>query len=328
MIRSFVFNNGKLVGQDLDVDSLKLVMFDKGLHVWIDIENASDTEARPILEGVCQFHPLAIEDCLQPSDRPKVDEYEDYLFMVIHAVDFTRSTKEFGTTELNIFMGKDFVVTYHRDPLRSINMTVDRVQKNAPSVARAPDRLTHTILDFLIENYRPVMEELSKEIEELEQRVLSARSKHILNDVLRVKNEVQQLRQIIAPQREVIARFARGEFSFVRAHLLPYYRDLYDQLVRISDMTDSYRDALTSVLQVHLNIQQTQVNEVIKVLTVLATLAMPILIITSFYGMNFPHYPPFPPDSGKISEAYLWVFGITLVCTVALYWYLKRKGWF
>lgn len=328
MIRSYVFNNGKLVSQDLDIDSLKLVMFDKGLHVWIDLENSPDAEARPILEGVCNFHPLAIEDCIQPSDRPKVDEYENCLFMVIHAVDFTRGTEEFLSTELNIFMGKDFLVTYHRDPLRSITATIDRVQKNSLAVARAPDRLAHTLLDFLVDNYRPVMEELSAEIEELEQKVLSTKSKDILADVLKVRSDVQKLRQIIAPQREVIARFARGEFSLVRAHLLPYYRDLYDHVVRISDSTDSYRDSLNNVLQVHLNLQQSQVNQVIKVLTFLATLAMPILIITSFYGMNVPHFLPPPEDRSRIPEAYLWIFGITVGTTVLLYWYLKHKRWF
>lgn len=328
MIRSYVFNNGKLVGQDLDVDSLKLVMFDKGLHVWIDLENSPDAEVRPILEGVCHFHPLAIEDCIQPSDRPKVDEYENCLFMVIHAVDFTRGTEEFRTTELNIFMGKDFVVTYHQNPLRSITAAMDRVQKNSLAVARAPDRLVHTILDLLVENYRPVMEELSAEIEELEQKVLAAKSKNILIEVLQVKNEVQKLRQIIAPQSEVIAQFARGEFSLVRAHLVPYYRDLYDHLARISDSADAYRDSLTNVLQVHLNLQQAQTNQVIKVLTVLATLAMPILIITSFYGMNVPHFLPPPEDRARIPEAYLWIAVITLVTTGSLYWYLKRKNWF
>jgi magnesium transporter len=327
MIRSFVFNQGKLVGQDLDVDGLRLVLFDKGLHVWVDLEASADEEAKEMLDGVFGFHPLAIEDCMTVSERPKVDEYDNYLFMVIHAVDYTR-TEEFRSTELNIFVGKDYVVTYHRDPIRSVAATVERVQKNAPAVARAPDRLTHTILDFLFENYRPVLEELSGEIAELEESVLKARSSDILKDVLHVKHEVQHLRAIIAPQREVLARFARGEFKFVRAHLVPYYRDLYDQLVRISDLADGYRDSLTNVLQVHLNLQQTQVNQVIKVLTVLATLALPIFIITSFYGMNVPHFPDYPPESGRVGEAYLWVFGVTAVWTAGLYWFLKRKGWF
>jgi magnesium transporter len=324
MIRSFVFNQGKLVGENLDLDSLRLVLFDKGLHVWVDMEQASDDEAKMVLDGVFGFHPLAIEDCLTRSERPKVDEYENYLFLVIHAVDYTRGAEEFRTTELNIFMGKDFLVTFHREPLRSVAATIDRVMKNAPSCARAPDRLAHTLLDFLFENYVPVLEELSAEIGELEEKVLASASADVLGGVLRVKTEVQRLRQIIAPQRDVIGRFSRGEFKFVRAHLLPYYRDLHDQLVRISDMAESYRDSLTSVLQVHLNLQQTQVNQVIKVLTVLATLALPIFVITSFYGMNFGH---FPPEGSNALTAYLWVFGVTGLCTGALYWWLKRKGW-
>jgi magnesium transporter len=325
MIRSFVFNQGKLVAQDQDLESLKLVLFDKGLHVWVDLENASDEEAKSILENVFQFHPLAVEDCLTPSERPKVDEYENYLFLVIHAVDFTRKLEEFRTTELNIFMGKDFLVTFHRDPLRSVSATMDRVMKNSPAVARAPDRLAHTILDFLFENYRPVIEELSAEVGELEDKALTGGNNNILGDVLKVKSDVQRLRQIIAPQREVIARFARGEFKFIRAHLLPYYRDLLDQLARISDQAETYRDSLTNLLLVQLNLEQAQTNQVIKVLTVLATLALPLLVVTSFYGMNFPHFPPSGTDLGT---AYMWVFGTTAVSTALLYWYLKRKGWF
>jgi magnesium transporter len=323
MIRSFVFNQGKLVGQDLDIDGLRLVLFDKGLHVWVDLEASSDEEAKLVLDGVFGFHPLAIEDCLTVSERPKADEYETYLFLVVHAVDYRR-TEEFETTELNIFVGKDFLVTFHRSPLRSLSATVDRVMKNSLACARAPDRLLHTLLDFLFENYRPVLEELSAEIEDLEESVLSAKSTDILKDVLRVRGEVQDLRQIIWPQRELVARFARGDFKLVRAHLVPYYRDIYDQLIRISDMTESYRDSLNNVLQIHLNLQQTQVNEVIKVLTILATLALPIFIITSFYGMNFEHYPAAGSDAGS---AYLWVFGVTALCTGGLYVFLKRRGW-
>jgi magnesium transporter len=324
MIRSFVFNQGKLAGQDLDMDSLRLVLFDKGLNVWVDLEESSDEEAKLVLDGVFGFHPLAIEDCLTISERPKVEEFENYLFVVVHAVDYTRGTEEFVTTELNIFIGKDFVVTFHRQPLKSISSTMDRVLKNASAVARAPDRLAHTLLDFLFEFYRPVLGEISAEVEELEDKVLSAKSKDILSDVLQVKGEVQRLRQIIGPQRELVARFARGEFKLVRAHLLPYYRDLHDQLVRINDMTETYRDSLTGILQVHLNLQQTEVNKVIKVLTILATLALPIFIITSFYGMNFGHYPP---TGTGATDAYLWVFGVTAVCTVSLYWWLRYKKW-
>lgn len=322
MIRSFVFNQGKLVGQDLDLDSLRLVLFDKGLHIWVDLEAATDDEARSILDGVFGFHPLAIEDCVTPSERPKVDEYDNYLFLVIHAVDYTRGSEEFRTTELNIFFGKDFVVTYHRDPLRSINATIDRVLKNAPAVARAPDRLTHTMLDFLFENYRPVMEELSAEISELETHVLQSKADDIQSTVLKVKEEVAILRRIIAPQRDVIARLARGEFKFVRPHLLPYYRDLLDQLVRISDQAEAYRDSLTNLLLVQLNLQQAQTNEVIKVLTVVTVVTLPAIMIASWYGMNLK-MPEFDWDWG-----YPIVIAVTVVVTALVGLYFRSRKWF
>jgi magnesium transporter len=155
--------------------------------------------------------------------------------------------------------------------------------------------------------------------------VVSNPSMDVLNSVLKLKTEVQRARQIISPQREVIARLAHGEFKVVRAHLLPYYRDLLDQLSRIYDLSESYHDSLMNILQVHLNLQQMQVNHVIKVLTVLATLSMPILIITSYYGMNIRHMPNTEWPNWKWAYTFIW--GVTAVSTAIIYWLLKRKKW-
>ena len=324
MIRSFVFNQtqGRLISQDLSLDLLSVVLQDEGVQFWVDCGEVTDDEAKALLDGVFHFHPLAIEDCLAPSDRAKIEEYEGYIFLVTHAVQFEGG--EFKMVELDMFIGKNFLVTFHRSPLRCISATIDRVLKNAPTVARAPDRLTYTIMDFLLEAYAPAFEDLSSEISELEKIVLAHPSKKILNDIVRLKSEVQRLRQIVWPQREVIARLAHGEFKIVRAHMLPYYRDLLDQLVRISTTAENARDSLTNVFQIHLNIQQMQVNHVIKVLTVMATLFMPILVVTSFYGMNLQHWPTMHATT---SDAYFWVFGITGACTLLLYLLLRRKGW-
>ena len=324
MIRSFVFNQGKIVGQDMDPDGLKLVLADKGLHIWVDMECSSDDEAKQVLDGIFGFHPLAIEDCLTMSERPKVDEYETYLFVVIHAVDYTKGGEEFRTTELNLFLGKEFLVTFHRTPLRSVAAAIDRVSKNAPAVARAPDRLAYTILDFLFDSYQPVLDELSAEIAELEEQMLTARpSVDILANVVHTKKQVTRLLQIVSPQRELIARFGRGELKFIRAHLVPYYRDLFDALARISGRAESYRESLNTSLDVHLNLQQMQVNQIIKVLTVLATLSLPIVVVTTYYGMNF-HLPEY---GFSAPLAVLWVFGLSGACTLGLYVWLKRKGW-
>lgn len=322
MVRSFVFNQtqGKLISQDISLDLLKVVLKDEGVQFWVDVGDCSDEEAKSVLEGVFQFHPLAVEDCLTPSDRSKVEEYDGYLFVVIHAVTYNEG--EFKSSEIDLFIGKNFLVTYHREPLRCVNATVDRVLKNAPTVARAPDRLTYTILDFLLEGYAPALEDLTVEIAELEKNVLSDPSQSILENVVKLKVEVQRLRQIVWPQRETMARMSHGEFKIVRSHMLPYYRDLLDQLVRISTMAENARDSLTNVLQVHLSLQQMQVNHVIKVLTVMATLFMPVLVVTSYYGMNVMHWPgPNDPD------AWWWVWGVTGASTAAIYGLLKKKGW-
>ncbi len=322
MIKSFVFNQtqGKLLSQDVNLDLLKVVLQDEGVQFWVDVSDGSDEEAKSVLEGLFQFHPLAVEDCLAPSDRAKVEEYDGYLFLVIHAVTYLGG--EMKMEELDLFIGRNFLVTYHRKPLKCVSSTIDRVQKNAPTVARAPDRLTYTLLDFLLEGYAPALEELSGEISDLEKSMLSTPSGNILGEVMRLKGEAQRMRQVVWPQRETIARLAHGEFKLVRAHMLPYYRDLLDQLVKITSQAENARDSLTSVLQIHLNIQQMQVNHIIKVLTVMATLCMPALVVTSYYGMNLYHWPSLEDPLG-----WLWVWIITGLSTVVLYIFLKRRGW-
>jgi len=139
MIRSFVFSDGKLASQDLALEALRLVRADKGLVLWIDLDNPTDEEIKAILEGVFEFHPLTIEDCVTPSSLPKIEDYEDYLFLVMHAVDFSRTDK-FASTELDLFIGKDYLVTFHREPLKSVQGAIDRITKGAGFLARGPDR--------------------------------------------------------------------------------------------------------------------------------------------------------------------------------------------
>ncbi|MCB1069858.1 MAG: magnesium/cobalt transporter CorA [Verrucomicrobia bacterium] len=321
MIRSFVFSQGKLVGENLGLDFIKTMLFDDDAQIWVDLENPTDAEATNLLDQIFNFHPLAIEDCLLVSEQPKIDEYDRYLFMILHAPNFEIKERQFSPVELDLFIGKNFLVSFHRAPMQCIANTIDRIRKNAAAVARAPDRLSYTLIDFLLDNFEPAVDQISAEITDMEQNILSIKATHILEDVIELKNEVRSVRQIANPQREVIGRIARGEFKLVRPHLLPYYRDLLDRLKRTTDLTDMYRESLNNLLQVHLNLQQMQVNQVIKVLTVLATLSLPLVAVTSFYGMNFAmpelkwHYP------------HLWVLAITLFFTGMIYLFLKQKKW-
>lgn len=332
MIRSLAFTTqGKLYSRNLEVPLMPTLLGDTNLFLWVDLERATAEEAKLVLEDVFHFHPLSIEDCLTVSPSPKVEEYnprpEDkfapYLFMVIHAVDYNRKDGLFATSELNFFLGKNFLVTYHVEPLRSISQMEEQALKGTMQIARAPDRMAHTLLDSIVENYNPALDELSLEIGELEQQALQHPTKETLNKILQVKKEVVHLRQIIGPQREVLARFARGEFKLIRAHLVPYYRDVYDALFHIGELAQAYTDSLTGILQVYLNMSSNQTGEVVKLLTLITVITTPLMMVGTWYGMNFHDMPEL-----KWPHAYPIAVAVTGLSTAATFWYFKRKKWF
>src|SRR3989441_749773 len=332
MRRSFAFTTqGRLHSKDIDMFLMPTLLADTNLFLWVDLENPTPEETKAVLEDVFHFHPLSIEDCVMISPSPKVEEYspreEDlfapYLFMVIHAVDYSRKDGVFATRELNFFLGKNFLVTYHEAPLKSIQFTSERCVKSTVHIARAPDRVAHTLLDSIVENYKPALDELSLEIAELEHEALQNPGQKTLNKILQVKKEVLHLRQIIGPQREVLARFARGEFKLIRAHLVPYYRNVYDALFHISELAQAYTDSLTGLLQVYLNMSSNHTGEVVKLLTMITVITTPLMMIGTWYGMNFKGMPELEARHGYELAAL-----VTAIATAATYWYFKRKEWF
>lgn len=318
--------------QDIETFLMPTLLADTNLFLWVDLENPTPEETKLVLDDVFHFHPLSVEDCVMVSPSPKVEEYvpkEDdrfspYLFMVIHAVDYSRKDGVFATSELNFFLGRNFLVTFHEVPLRSVTATAERCVKSTVNIARAPDRVAHTLLDLLVDNYKPALDELSLEIAELEQTVLQSPTQQTLNKIIQIKKEVLHLRQIIGPQREVLARFARGEFKLIRAHMVPYYRDVYDGLFHISEMAQNYADSLTGILQVYLNMSSNQTGEVVKLLTLITVITTPLMMIGTWYGMNFGDQM----TEMKWPHAYHAAVVITLVTTVATYVYFKLKRWF
>src|SRR4051794_33289762 len=330
MLRSFAFTTqGRLHSKDIELFLMPTLLADTNLFLWVDLEKPTPEESKSVLEDVFHFHPLSIEDCVMVSPSPKVEEYvpkeEDqfapYLFMVIHAVDYSRKDGVFATSELNFFLGKNFLVTYHETPLRSVHSTEEQCLKGTVHIARAPDRVAHTLLDSIVENYKPALEELSLEISDLETQALEHPTRSTLNRILQIKKEVLHLRLIIGPQREVLARFARGEFKLIRAHLVPYYRDVYDGLFHISELAQAYMDSLTGLLQVYLNMSSNQTGEVVKLLTMITVITTPLMMVGTWYGMNFKHMPELDWEHGYAVAA-----SITLVSTVATYYYFKRRG--
>jgi magnesium transporter len=332
MIRSLVFTTqGKLHSKNIEMFLMPTLLTDTNLFLWVDLEDPTSEETKFVLEDVFHFHPLSIEDCVMASPSPKVEEYtpkeEDrfvpYLFMVIHAVDYSRKDGVFATSELNFFLGKNFLVTYHEGPLRSVSVTEETALKANVHIARAPDRVAHTLLDSIVDNYKPALDELGMEIAELEQQALQDAGNEILNKILQIKKEVLHLRQIIGPQREVLGRFARGEFKIIRAHMVPYYRDVYDGLFQISELAQGYTDSLTGILQVYLNMSSNRTGEVVKLLTMITVITTPLMMVGTWYGMNFEQFPEI-----RWKYGYYVALGVTFLSTVATYYYFRRRKWF
>lgn len=320
MIQSFILSDGKIVGRDLEIEALRLVRGDKGLVLWVNLFDPTPEETKAVLEGVFQFHPLAVEDCVTPSSLPKIEDYEDYLFLVMHAVDFNRAEK-FSTAELNLFLGREFLVTFHRHPLKSVAAVIDRCAKAVGVVARGPDRLAHLVLDALVDNYKPATDQFRSELEEIEADVLSGEAADLTPRLLAVRSELNTLRAAVRPQREVAARLAYGESKLIRPVMLPYFRDLRDNLVRIEETATTHADQLLISFDLHLSRSDFEANRGIKVLTALTAISLPATMIATWYGMNFRHMPEL---EGRWS--YPLVSALTAALTYLVYRWCKRRG--
>ncbi len=332
MIRALAFTTqGRLHSAELEPAFLPTVLSDTNLFLWVDLEAPTPQETSLILENVFHFHPLSIEDCVAASPLPKVDEYAPregdlfapYLFLVAYGFHDARASAASSTVELDLFLGRNFLVTYHTSPCFAVSSALDSAVNGTMRIARAPDRLVHTLLDLLIESFHPALDRLSPQMAELEQLALQQPGPATLKHILQTKKEVVRLRQIIAPQREVVGRFARGEFKLIRPHLVPYYRDLSDSLSHLADLAQGYLDSLTSILQVYLNMSSNRTGEIVKLLTMITVITTPLMMVGTWYGMNFKNMPELNWRYG-----YGLAVSLTFLATLATYIYFKKKKWF
>jgi len=332
MMRSYAFTSqGRLYCKDLELFLMPTLLMDTSLFLWVDMENPTQEEIDRVMKDVFHFHSLSIEDCIQVSPSPKLDFYtpkegdtfNPYLFVVLHAVDYSKKDGVFDTTEMNFFIGKNFIVTFRFVSLKAVQEIADRCEKTGTLLARTPDHLAHTLMDAVVEHYTPAVTELSNEVASLEGVVLERHGKDILNDIVKIKKEVYHLRQIIQPQKEVLARLGRGDFPLIKSSLLPYYRDVYDRLSHINDVATGYADTLTNTLQVYLNMNNNRTSEIIKVLTLFTILTTPTMLIGGWYGMNMNFWEVGPENPLSIC----WAWGVNIVSTSLILIYIWKKKW-
>jgi len=327
MITILGYQNGELK-QDLTVEDIPRYLHDKKSTLWVDLEGPTFEEAK-ILSDVFNFHPLTIEDCQAEIHFPKVDNYQDYLFMVVHGVNFHTPINTFTTVEMNIFAGQNYLVTFHKAKVRAVSILRDKCFRSNEIFAHGGNILLYELFDVLINNYLPILNEIDDNLESIEEEMFVERDDELLQDVFRWKKIVTKLRRIIGPQRDVLNILSRGDIHVIEHKNRIYFRDVYDHLYRIYEMAETYRDLISGTLEVYLSLSANQqaemshkTNRVVKTLTVVATILMPPTLISGIYGMNFVHMPELQHPLG-----YLMVLGSMLLVSFGMVVFLKFKKW-
>ncbi len=322
MISSLVYRHNKLVDTNPPVESLFTLRDEPGVMLWVDLAAATPDETKLILEQLFALHPLVIEDCTVDNPVPKLEAFDDYLFIVMHAVDYSKTDK-FSTTELDLVLGRDFLLTFHAQPLRPVQAAMERSIRSPQQPVRGPDRFAHTILDLMVDAYQPALHELREELEDVEEAALqNTPPEKLFPDVLSLRKDLAQLRQIVRPQRAVVAELTQGKARFVRKVIVPYLRDLGEDLQRIESQAAGWADQLILSFRVYLNKSNHEAGEGIRVLTSLTALTLPPLIIGGWFGMNFDHMELLGHD-----WAYPAAAALTLVCMGGMLLFMRKRHW-
>ncbi len=321
-IQSFYFTSSGELQVNLSELEIKNA-FDSGEGLlWVDIPEVSGDYSE-FLQTTFRFHRLAVEDTVSPNiHRPKVDDFRDYLFLIVHGINHAAEKEIVQTAELGLFIGNNFVVTAHSDLLYSIEAIRKLVEMDGRPMKRGAEFLAHAIMDSLIDNILPVIEEMIDRAEEIEEEVIRLPRPDTLNAIMKLKRSVLQLHRVVAPQREVMNRLSRGDFPLIGAESLIFYRDIYDHIARIEDMNQSVRDRVSDALSTYLSAVANRQNETMRVMAIVAAIFLPLSLIAGIYGMNFDYMP----ELGWKWSYFIVVGSIGTVILVLL-WFFWARNW-
>ena len=322
--RSYLRDPDGKLRRDLTPKELHGALRQAGASLWVDIDSANRHQLA-VLEKIFNFHPLSIEDSVNPASRVKVEEYPDYLFIVVRVVRFCETTPDpydMETFNLNLFIGRNFLVTVHGEPSASVAAVENLVVRNPDMLDRGPARLGHMVLDTAIDAYFPVVDQLDDFIDSLEARVFGSFDDAVLHEIFTVKRMVITLRRYLSPQREVFNILTNRPTPFVPPETQVYFRDVYDHMLRINDSLDNYRELLSSTLDSYLTQVSNRLGMVTKGLSVVATMSVPFVVVAGIYGMNFQDIPLANNPYG------FWILVVMqLAIGLGLVTFLKWRRW-
>jgi magnesium transporter len=296
--------------------------------LWVDFENTPPESDEPFLREVFCFHPLAIDDALIESHVPKVDDWGEYLYIVLHSVEFNpQDGGELNTLELDVFLGDNYLVTHHDQKIPALETVWKSIQRDERHVHGGPDHILYRLTDEVVASYMPVVEEIDMAIDHAEDQIFDRPTPGTLEQIFMLKRAALHLRRIIGPQREVLNKLARDDYRVIDARDRVYFRDVYDHLVRMYDIVEGLRDMVGGALDSYLSVTSNRINEVMRTLTVVTVLFMPISFLSGFFGMNF-FGEAFNVENPFRSTVLFWLCAAVIVLLPpAMLWWMARRGW-
>lgn len=300
--------------------------------LWIDVcdpGSADNQGVETMFRDVFHFHPLAIEDALKDTHVPRVDDWSGYLYLVFSIIDFDPETDDPRLHELDIFLGPNYVLTYHNEPLAILEVARKNIERDLENrLRRGPDYLLYQVLDMAVDAYLPAIEHLDEAIDAAQDEVFANPTPRTLHAIFRIKRAASRVHRMIGPLREVVNRLARDPNALVREPHRVYFRDVYDHLVRLHDVSESLRDLVSGALDTYLSVSSNRTNDIMKALTVVTVMFLPLSFLGGFFGMNFfgetlAFTSPLP------RQALFWgTIGLMVVTPWLMYRWVRRRGWY
>jgi magnesium transporter len=289
--------------------------------LWADV---SDPTSEDFVEMAKEFdfHPLSIEDCQKAHQRPKVEEYAGYYFIVLYEAELVGEDDELELRELNIYLGANYLVTVHSRPIRAVETAKRLWPEWTDRAEHGAGLLAYLLMDAIVDDYLPLLDMLSDRMDDLEDKIFGDFEPHSIEEIFRVKKQLLVLRRSITPLRDVFNTMLRREQPIFERETHVYFQDVFDHIIRVADTIDTLRDLLGSTMDAYLSVQSNRMNMIMKRLTSIATILMSVTLVAGIYGMNFAHMPELGWKYG-----YVYALSSMLVIGFGLYLYFKKVDW-
>jgi magnesium transporter len=293
---------------------------DKPPFVWIDVASPGPREAE-FLRGRLRFHPLAVEDCIRGRQRPKLDRYPGYYFLVLYAARINAERKRMALTEVHLFVGRHYIVTVHDQKISEFQEVLAR-WRAAPSRYCTVGALAHAILDTIVDDYFPVIDHFAERTADVEMAVFGQSSEEVMQQILAMRRELTLFRRVVGPTRDLLASLVRRDLPFLSSELQLYFQDVFDHAMRVVEEIDTLRDLLSAALEGQLSLASNQLNVTMRVMAAWSIILMAMAWIAGVYGMNFAFMPELHWRLG-----YPFALGTMLAVGTFLFVYFRHRRW-